>query len=750
MSAPRPLSLALAAAAVACALFLLLRVGGDAGHAAAAGARPTAHAAQTPSGANAALSIADQPSTQSARRGVANGAADVLPAVADGAGAITGQVFGADGAPLAGAHCSLWAGTPAGAWHIPAAASAPQAQTSTDAAGRFLLAAPAGHWRLAVRADAHGPWSADHLRAGDHRLVTLSAALRLVVQARDQTGAPVEGVQWQLGRDFHGVPGLDDVAAESDADGRAGLAPLAPGTWYLSSAHAQFLRTQREVQLAAEGPAAPLEVTLLRGLSVSGRVRAAEGAAALVRPRVRIEAFSLGRSEWLELEPDAEGRFASDRRFAPGETLSLFARAEGLAEVPRTVRLPAADGEASEEVSFVLGAPEPRFTGRVVDPERRPLAGVEVHRTATPPVPRGPDGLAQALARVTPHGERWPFEARTGDDGRFEVRGAGGGRQSILALTAPGRAPLFLWPGDPSAAAADGRATDLGDVVLAPAASLAGELRDGAGAPLPSTEVRAQREIVVPGAELDLYRPQSWWRPHSVTTDHRGHFEIGGLAAGTYELFAREQALGAVQVTAGQRSGPLLFTLSAGTELESAHTDLRGTAQDPAGVALEGLFAAVFDAPFDAERRPLAMTFTDVLGRFELTVPVDRELWLSVSDGRARYRETRLVLGRIDRPREEPLVLEPDHTVREPLIGLVRGPTGAPLVGVEVLLEPPQNRWCGCLKIPGRTDDAGYVTFERLGEGPHQVRVRDPEGRLAEQVLPDLAAGQYFEVSLDY
>jgi hypothetical protein len=150
-----------------------------------------------------------------------------------------------------------------------------------------------------------------------------------------------------------------------------------------------------------------------------------------------------------------------------------------------------------------------------------------------------------------------------------------------------------------------------------------------------------------------------------------------------------------------------------------------------------------------ADVKPLAMTFTDVLGRFELAAPRGPALVLRASDPHARYLEQSRELGVLEKPERVELALEVDPGGREPLQGIVLSPFGEPMAGAEVLLEPPENRWCGCISIRGVSDADGMVTFERLGDREHTLRVRDPSGRYSERVIVGLRPGGWFEAVLE-
>ncbi|MBI1381213.1 MAG: hypothetical protein GC161_09000 [Planctomycetaceae bacterium] len=688
------------------------------------------------------------------RRSEAIGAAPTRGEAAPAPEGIGGTVFGGDGKPFASARVELWRDADSGAW-IHAAAdltddASPRAATASDAAGDFFLTAGTGTWRLVVHGDGHAVHHRSGLRAGDRCEVRLERASAVVVRVVDAAGGPIARAHVALHPDFASPEGTAVAAMETDARGEARLAPVGSAEFYLVVRHPEYTRAHTRVaalETGVPGRERRVEVSLSAGFALLGTVSPAPGAGPLRDARVRVEAFSLGRSEILEIEPDEQGRFATDRRFAARETVSVFASARGLAEVPRTVRMP--DGEDALRAAVLeiqLGERGRVVAGRAVDEFHAPLGNVDVRTTHIPLIPRGHAGLAQALARVSPHPERWRLAARTLADGFFEIEGLGVGRQLVLVLVAEGRAPLFLWP-DPLG---DEERVELGDVVLEQQAGLFGSLRDASGKPRAGIELRAQREIVVAGSALDDYRPERWWRAHRAVSDDEGRFAIRGLAGGTYELVAQGVDLAPVAVAAGHESGPFDFEIEV-SEPPAATARVVGNARDPRDQPVAGLFAALRPVGASEDTRPLAMTFTDVLGRFDLTAPRGEALVLSISDPKGLFLPAEHALVALEDSVEVGgMAVRADPQVREPLTVLVRSPDGQPLADVDVVLEPPQNRWCGCLAYPSRSDADGYAYFERIGAGEHVVRVRDPRQRYAEAVRVGVRAGDFAEVVLQY
>jgi hypothetical protein len=660
--------------------------------------------------------------------------------------AIAGTVLDADGAPLEGARCTLSPGRPAGGLAPELALDAGRVlETRSDPQGRFRLPVDSGLWRLEVRSSGYGPWSEDHLRGGDRRQVQLERASFLSVSALDEGGAPVVDVELRVLGDFRDLTGARAAMGHTDASGTCRLGPLAPGSWYLSALHPQRRRVHQPIEVPADAALVSVDLVLERGVRLVGRVEAREAGATLADLSLRIEAFALGQSVVLEPSCGPDGSFATDAQFAPGEMLTVSARARGFAEVERTIALdPALAPGGEQELRLELGTPERVLRGRTVDAEGRPVPGVDVRLVVTSPLPRGLDGLQRGLARVTPHAERWRKVGRTDADGRFEIARLAAGRQHVVALLAAGWAPAFAWPPDGQA----GETHELGDVRLERAGGVYGVARFDDETPAAGLEVRAQREIVVRAASVDTWRPESWWRPLAARTDAHGAFRIDALAAGEYELFVDGRTAGLCSVVAGQPTGPLALDLSRPDAPVLARARLTGVVRDAGQLPVASVFVGVYDAQAGEDQRPLAMTFTDTLGRFELAAPAGPVLELRASDPHARFLMGRETLGVLERAGERDLVLEADPGGREPLEGMVLTSRGEPLAGAEVSLEPPENRWCNCISIQARSGADGTVSFARLADRDHTVRVRDPGGVYREKVIAGLRPGGWFEVVL--
>jgi hypothetical protein len=388
--------------------------------------------------------------------------------------------------------------------------------------------------------------------------------------------------------------------------------------------------------------------------------------------------------------------------------------------------------------------PERVARGRATDDEGRGLVGIEVRSASIPPVGRGPDPLVSALMQVPHYTERWRQETVTGADGEFELRGLAADQQYVLAFSDPARAlaPAFTWvpltpPGDE---------VRLGDVALEASGGLWGLLRDERGTPLAGAPVSVDRELIVPGGALDSWRPTRWWRPIQTTTRADGFFRFESLAPGSYDLKWKGEPLTAHVVTAGQLSGPLeLFVAGAAPPVEAR---VGGAVLGPNGEPVSGAFVALFRPDAVDGDRPVAMTMTDLGGEYELRAPPERPYTLRVSDLRGQLLDHEEALEDLPLGLERTVRLAPEPVPAEPLVVLVLGPDGIPLEGIDVLLEPPENAFCGCISFRSRSDDLGFVTIEQIAAKGHRVIVSDPFGRYPAEVYDSIWPGMVLEVVL--
>lgn len=350
----------------------------------------------------------------------------------------------------------------------------------TDASGAFEVSGLAGgHYTVHVRAEGFDSLQREDIAAGtrDLRLVPVRLGGLLVRVSSDRDGAPVSGARLRATRTV------------DDGDGP------------------RFFRDRGD------------ELPVL------------EGAAALQAAGV---------------EGDPAGAYYVRNAGLSGT--DVVVAAEGFATLEVTSSPVASGAQGALDVRLV---PESVVAGRVLDTRGQPLAEARVTLAAAVVEDPGPQGafrggFRRGIRIDDRHGDEEPLDAgrlttRTHADGSFELRGAAPGDWNLSATHpecvdgAP--QPLTLAAGE--------QRTGL-ELPLQPAGSLAGLVTEHDGTPAADIEVTA-----TPAAEADRGDPAS----QDVTleigralrlddgtgrrfarTDEAGHWSIGGLAEGDYQV----------------------------------------------------------------------------------------------------------------------------------------------------------------------------------------------------------------------
>ena len=303
---------------------------------------------------------------------------------------------------------------------------------------------------------------------------------------------------------------------------------------------------------AADGPAvdAPIAAAAAPGVTLIGRV--VDGAGRPV-PQARVVFREPGSSTMFrrlageegapgprEVRTDADGRFALDvelpaQREPEGDQPAFLGAEHGRLAVahPEFVTLMhdcprLAPGSIDVgTLSLELGA---GVAGRVVDELGRPVAGARVTGRSLDDAPRGPGGFMRLM------GARLAEEygaASTGPDGRFLVTGLGSGAAELSA-EAEGRQLGVV----EDLVLEAGLTQQVGDVVLATGAAIAGWVLDHEGQPIVGASVRVSSMArIVVRSMSDMPRRQlgNEFRLRAETDD-TGFFELAGLSPGQFTV----------------------------------------------------------------------------------------------------------------------------------------------------------------------------------------------------------------------
>jgi hypothetical protein len=355
--------------------------------------------------------------------------------------------------------------------------SQPGVRARTDQHGRFRLE---GLPPLGLDITAVGPAGeareALDLASGDRTDVVLQltptatvAGVVLDRQRRPVAEARVSAITSEPARRAY-----RDLSAVTDATGQFRITGGRPGALTVTARH-DIGTAQLAAGTLAPGATMHVELVLGDGASVAGTVRRHDGTPAR---GAQVFAFAGGWSPQAGPQPSAATRAADDGSFRlprlpPGE---VIVRAGNPGDDPfagvgsQTTR--------PDRVSLVLGADEQRtgvdlvvmrndlaLRGRIVDEQRRPVAGATVNA-----IPGGSGAAAQV-------------RTLSQEDGRFALEGLGTGPHTLVVAHPdfPELARVGLSAGgDPI------------DIVLPSGASLAGVVLDRSGRPAPDFEVVAR------------------------------------------------------------------------------------------------------------------------------------------------------------------------------------------------------------------------------------------------------------------
>lgn len=455
---------------------------------------------------------------------------------------VAGVVVDANGSPIADAAIRVGAMV-AGCFDA----------TRTGPDGTFVARDLATRCRVGAAASQFAPSPMFHLTGSagatqQLRIVLHGVPAQLRGSVVDRDGQPVAGALVAI--EHQGIwrptgSGPDTTTPEtgpvwSDQDGRFTASPLASGPYrvrILSDEHA----TWREAVSVEAGETLDVHAVLLRGASLTGVVRTADGTP-IAGASIRIESE---REIVNGSYTDAEGRYRITS-VAPGKFL---VRARPTLQSQLTT---------SQQMTFADGVP---YTWHVVLPNMQDLRGRVLAHDGAPAAKR-----LVVAGHTRESGLEW--SAQTDADGRFRLRGCRTGvpmfvrvkdgrfAQVVLDDVVPGNDELVVRLPPP------GRVFVRGVVV------------DGDGRPLPGTEVWLR-------ADPDT--------AHVVNDVGTGAFEFGPLPAGRYSLALEPPGhapitLPARELRAGEtwhagtitaRPGGRLEVTFTGAVAEPSTTDLR-------------------------------------------------------------------------------------------------------------------------------------------------------------------------------
>lgn len=559
-------------------------------------------------------------------------------------------------------------------------------------------------------------------RAGtiDAGTLTLTPARTLSGRVVDLAGAPLAGVRvgstWAVpGHASSRSEAFTDDAGHFELDGLRSNPSRANPSFgepvQVCFEQAGYARAREEVVQRADGSFEDLQVTLSRGSSVSGTVRAPDGS-----PAAAIEVVA---ADGPRVEPrtvtwtDAQGAFTLEH--VPPGPRTLWALRPGANVARAAIVVPPEGGRlAGLELAFARG---PALTGRVLDEADEPVAGLFV------------------LLGPFQDASQWVDPVRTDANGRFGFEDL---PDPPFSLTLFGSGTTRL---ETRIESLDGTERVLR---VQSAASLAGTVLDGTtGSPLPAFTLRARIAVPTIADVMDTVA-QRWSSPGLPFVDPNGTFRVQGMdlrPGTTLTVEVSAPGYGTHQTTrrAELAPDPAAFVLT----LFPAAT-VRGTVRDADdGRPLAGLRVT------RAGPDPLAPAFVHVSTRAGEAAPsldptrdVEPPV-LTDSDGRFTLHDVapgplQLALGdefgtlAQDGPFNVPAgaTLERHIAVRRPapLTGRATDPDGRAVAGASIRIEAESESHHGARGRRTTTDAEGRFRLEHVPAGTYRLTWAEQRG----------------------
>ncbi len=468
---------------------------------------------------------------------------------------------------------------------------------------------------------------------------TPTGSLQLhVVWAEDQQ--PAAGVEVELYRS-----GADELFGKprgrTDGAGNLCFDALAPGDVL---PHLPLRRDgERKKATIVAGQQTALTLEVPPGIQAEGLVVDAQG-----NP---VAGADLVVSDWGGGEGTLFGQSGADGRFAlraVAPHCHIGARKRGY--VPSSLRTFTARPGARVEFRIVLAGRGGELRGIVLDPLGLPVAGAVVQAGDTGQrnhkLPDGASAMGPQCERV-----------RTGADGSFGFASVEPGKVP-LAVRARGLSPWY------DTVAVGAGAEQLVTIRLQPGVTLAGTVRDAAGAPVAKAEIQ-----VGEWSELGYQR---------IRTDAQGAYRFAGLAPGKLRARATSEAHGKADATLEATPGADLRwdpVLSAGLLCRGRVLDVEGKP------VANAMVEANLETPMPGNDW-YAHESTDREGRFTLKNCREGQPIRVTVRRKSMFREAQLT-GHVPGPAEIVIRLPKEAWIH--IQGKVLDADGRPLPGVQAL-----------------------------------------------------------------
>jgi protocatechuate 3,4-dioxygenase beta subunit len=479
-----------------------------------------------------------------------------------------------------------------------------------------------------------------------------------------------------------------------------------PGPFTVQVESDAFVEVRSEEVTLEPGQVAEVELSLRRGVRVSGRVVDEQGDPV---EGVEIHAY---------VRPTGSGMWSSrNTATAPDGSFDVAGLAPGRVEIdvtedgwvsPEVEPLELANGESRADLELVVARGR-GVAGRVVWPDGTPAAKVRVAVQVQPEV---------AQARASTAGwdyDRIATEVKTNDAGEFEATGLDLGPYDVVAVK--GRREVVEEPADapkrkfPKKQHRNYRATVRGvttgttDLVieLSQGLTLTGRVVDDTGTPVERFRVHADSD-----GDSDRFFFGSGQDIERSFRSKDGTFALEGFEEGPWYVLASAKGHGdsgrqLVEVTGG--TGPVKLVVP-------RVATVAGVVRDASGAPVVGARVNVQDEElagysFDIDFGIHSPVSTDEEGRFRFEdVPPGSVRLIATARGFADFEGPRLRVGPAESISDVELVLAPAGSI----VGRAFGRDGRPATNAQVEVRVSNHRFHRSV----RTDGEGRFTVEDL------------------------------------
>lgn len=613
--------------------------------------------------------------------------------------------------------------------------------------GTYAVHVAPGRYRMDV---SHPDYATDtrtvEVGAGpqtqDFALVPMGVIEGVVRQREGGEAVPGAWVSWQRERQETIVPGHRMARVDgsgmvrADDQGRFVVRGLSPGAISLRArAPGAASEAPRVVPLAMAEHVTDVEVRVASAEDLRGRVVAKDdpeqgiaGATVTLVPDER---------GGPRATTDAEGRFVLTGVLSG--SYAVMARASGWGYASAEVVIGEGGAEGGPEPILLELEEAPAIRGRV-EPPTAARVSIEM-RAENMRMGMGRGGGMLLMASGN--------ETETGEDGRFELEVVAPGPTTVVARVADGRAGETTVEVGP-----DG--VDEVVVRLEPRSTVRGEVRNASGDAVPQANVSLTRAREPGAPEFRLTVNGRDMGAELGTTTEDGRFEIGGVAAGDYEVQVTDRHGEPLPIEGGTQ-GRGRLTVSKGADVQGyvirvdtydgviqgvVHTadgepvpdvwvqatlvpDMRRPEPPEPDEGNRSRMEMVIDGDGSTGSRGRPPVLTDDEGRFEFVGLRDASYELIAEGGGGRQRVTKVA-----RPGDE-------VTLALAELGTIEGQAtldGQPLTSFSLSVEGPASH---SMHV---RDSGGHFEIGRLDPGTYRVVVRTPEGSGHGEVT--LAAGQ--------